>query len=290
MLTQVRRDRCGRSKAVQWCRCWSSLAFCGLFLIVAGCNQGGPFLTAQQGRPWTGNPQQQQQSWTQLNDLNRRASSLDADNNSLHSELAKSQQQVQYLNEHIDKLSRQLADTANQLKAEQLAKQEADRRVETIQASTRHRGGATITANNSLANSLKTISIPGIEVRPDADVIRIELPADRLFVQGTGQLQGSAQYLMDQVADAISRNYPRQMVGIEGHVDAGASPAGVVQQLAAIQTLAIYNTLTTRNRLPANQFFTVSHGTIHPLASNATAAGRAKNRRIEIVIYPDTIE
>jgi outer membrane protein OmpA-like peptidoglycan-associated protein len=207
----------------------------------------------------------------------------------LHSELAKAQQQVQYLNEHIDKLSRQLADTANQLKAEQLAKQEADRRVEAVQASTRHRGGATIKANNSLANSLKTIAIPGVDVRADADVIRIELPSDRLFVQGTGQLQASAQFLIDQVADAILRNYARQMIGIEGHTDSGAI-AGVEQQLAAAQTLAIYNTLTTRNRLPANQFFTVAHGASHPLASNATAAGRAKNRRIEIVVYPDTVD
>lgn len=267
------------------------LAIVGASLVIAatGCNQNGPFLASQPGKPWTSNPQQQQ-AYNQLNDLNRRASSLDADNNSLHSELAKAQQQVQYLNEHIDKLSRQLADTANQLKAEQLAKQEADRRVEAIQASTRHRGGATITANNSLANSLKTVSIPGIEVRPDADVIRIELPADRLFVQGTGQLQASAQYLLDQVADAITRNYARQMIGIEGHTDAGGALPAIEQQLTAAQTLAVFNTLTTRNRLPANQFFTVAHAGNHPLASNATAAGRTKNRRIEIVVYPDNID
>ena len=39
----------------------------------------------------------------------QRATALDADNNSLHAELAKSQQQIQYLNEHIEKLSRQEA-------------------------------------------------------------------------------------------------------------------------------------------------------------------------------------
>ena len=30
-------------------------------------------------------------------------------------------------------------------------------------------------------------------------------------------------------------------------------------------------------------------GENHPLVSNATPAGKAKNRRIEVVIYPDTI-
>jgi outer membrane protein OmpA-like peptidoglycan-associated protein len=35
------------------------------------------------------------------------------------------------------------------------------------------------------------------------------------------------------------------------------------------------------------QLFLVAHGGNHPLVSNATAAGRARNRRVEIVIYPE---
>lgn len=233
---------------------------------------------------------QQQAMLNQMNDLNRRATSLDADNGSLHAEIAKSQQQIQFLNEHVDKLSRQLADTANQLRSEQLAKQEAEKKIEAVLASTRHRGGATIMPNSSLENSLPAITLPNVEVRRDNDVIRIELPADRVFVQGTAQMQGSAQYLLDQVADAVARNYARQMIGIEGHADAGNVSPAVIQQLTTAQTLAVYNALTTRNRLPSHQLFTVSHGSNHPLASNATTAGRARNRRIEIVIYPESID
>lgn len=228
-------------------------------------------------------------AWSQQADLDRRANALDADNRDLHSELAKSQQQVQLLNDKIAVLSKQLADTAGLVKAEQLAKQEAERRAEMIQASTKLRGGATITANNSLARSLEVISIPGIEVRRDNDVIRIELPSDRIFAAGTAQIQPSAQILLDQVADSIARSYPRQMLGIEAHTDSNPAGAVVTQQLASAQTVAVFNVLTTRNRFPANQLFTVAHGANHPLASNATAAGRAKNRRVEIVVYPDVV-
>jgi chemotaxis protein MotB len=257
--------------------------------VSAGCNKG-PFVNAQAGSPWQSTAPQQQAVLSQMNDLNRRASSLDADNNNLHAELAKSQQQVQFLYEKIDKLSRQLTDTANQLKEVQLARQDAEQRVAAIQASTRHRGGATITANDSLSQSLQLISIPGVEVNRDNDVIRIVLPTDRLFVADTAQPQPSAQYLLDQVADAISRNYPRQMIGIEAHTDSGPAPASTAHQLAALQSVAVYSTLTGRNRLPSRQLFTVAHGANHPLASNGTAAGRSKNRRVEIVVYPDTVQ
>jgi chemotaxis protein MotB len=214
---------------------------------------------------------------------------LDADNRDLHSELAKSQQQVQLLNDKIAVLSKQLADTAGIVKAEQAAKQEAERRAEMIQASTRLRGGATITANNSLSKSLEVITIPGVEVRRDNDVIRIELPADRLFATGTAQVQASGQTLLDQVADALTRTYSRQMLGVEAHTDANPAGTAATQQLSSAQAVAVFNSFTTRNRIPANQLFTVAHGSNHPLASNATPAGRAKNRRIEIVVYPEVV-
>jgi chemotaxis protein MotB len=258
----------------------------GLFL--PGCTQSNPLIAKGPGAGWPTPNIGPQNAWTPSADLGRRAQALDADNRDLHSELAKSQQQVQLLNDKVALLSKQLADTANQLKAEQLAKQDAERKAEMVQASTRMRGGATITANNSLTRSLQTISIPGVEVRQDNDVIRIELPSDRLFVSGTAQLQGSAQYLLDQVADAVARNYPRQMLGLEAHTDAIPAGSATAQQLASAQVLAVYQSLTARNRLPSNQLFTVVHGANHPLASNATPAGRAKNRRIEVVVYPET--
>jgi flagellar motor protein MotB len=260
-----------------------------MLFTLAGCNNKGPFVNSQAGGPWQGAAVQQQAIASQMSDLNRRASSLDADNNNLHTELAKAQQQVQVLNETTNKLSRQLTDTVNQLRDEQLAKKEAERQVAAIQASTRYRGGATIKANDSLAGSLQAITIPGVEVERDNDVIRISLQADRLFVPGTVQLQPSAAFLLDQVADAIARNYPRQMIGVEAHTEGGVAPAPTTQQLTTSQSLVVYSSLVTRNRLNPRQLFTVAHGANHPLASNATAAGRAKNRRVELVVYPDSV-
>ena len=60
--------------------------------------------------------------------------------------------------------------------------------------------------------------------------------------------------------------------------------------LAAAQATAVFNQLTQRNRLPADQLKILAHGPTQPLASNANTAGQAKNRRIELVIYPEAVE
>ena len=261
----------------------------GLVLLV-GC-QNGQFGQQQQVPPWQQQPQQQPYM-SQMQDLNRRVTQLDANNRDLHMQLAQSQQSSQMASEQVKLLQKQLTDTATQLRTAQLAKQEAEKKVDTIQASTRHRGGAAITANNSIKSTLVPIDIPGVEVRQDEDVLRIELPADQLFRQGSVQLQPGAQQLLDTVSDAIMRNYPRQMIGVEGHTDppiSGATPI-TAHQLAAAQAYAVFESLATRSRLPANQLFVVSQGANLPRFSNESPAGRAKNRRVELVIYPETVK
>jgi flagellar motor protein MotB len=268
-----------------------ALTFMVLGLALAGCQQG-QFAQQPQGFAWQQQQAQQQQQpyVAQMQELSRRVAQLDTNNRDLHVQLAQSQQGSQVASEQVKLLQKQLTDTANQLRTAQLAKQDAEKKVDTVLASTRHRGGATITANNSIKSTLTPIEIPGLDVRIDGDVIRIELPADTLFRQGTVQIQPGATQVLDTVADAIARNYPRQMVGIEGHTDtpaSGASPT-TTHQLAAAQAYAVFEQLATRSRMPSNQLFVVSQGANRPRFSNETPAGRAKNRRVELVIYPET--
>jgi len=258
-----------------------------LNLWAVGCNQNR-MLTTQ---PTTTNGWQQlppQPYPPQVPDLGQRASALDADNRDLHAQLARSEQQVQLLKEQVELLQGRLGETANQLREMQVAKQDVEKQVETFQTSTLRGGGAILKANNSLQDSLGLIHIPGAEVRQDGDVIRIELPADQLFQPGTSQLLPSAYNLLDLVANAITRAYPKQVVGIEGYTDNSALNGAGSHQLTASQAVAVLDVLQRRNHLPANQLFSVGQGANHPRVSNATAEGRAKNRRLEVVIYPET--
>ena len=264
-----------------------------MLAALVGC-QNGPFAPQQQGFNWQAGqqpPPAEQPYLAQLQELNRRVTQLDQNNRDLHMQLAQAQQGAQASSDQVKFLQKQLADTATQLRSAQLAKQDAEKKVDAIQASTRHRGGATISANNSIKSTLTPIEIPGLEVTQDADVIRIVLPADQLFRQGSVQLQPGAGQTLDSVADAITRNYSRQIVGIEGHTDtplSGAVPTAA-HQLSAAQAYAVLEHLTNRSRMPAQQLFVLSQGANRPRYSNETPAGRAGNRRIELVIYPETM-
>lgn len=258
-------------------------------LLSSGCGQNA-FLTPQQQMAM----QQQQSTYvTQVQELERRVNELDISNRDMYSRLAQSDQQQQVYRDQVALLQQQLKDTANQLRETQLARQEAEKNVQVMNASTRKLGGAMITANNSVRQALSTIEIPGVEVRQEQDVIRIEMPADELFQTGTGQLTATAYTYLDRVADAVARNYPRQRIVIEGHTDSGPTFVGTnttMHQLSTTQAIAVFDTLTRRNRMPPRQFSVMGMGANYPRASNATDAGRAKNRRIELVIYPQTID
>jgi flagellar motor protein MotB len=60
-------------------------------------------------------------------------------------------------------------------------------------------------------------------------------------------------------------------------------------QLTAAQAMAVFEQLSYRHQLLPQQLFVLGHGENFPVASNATAAGQSRNRRVEIVIYPEVV-
>lgn len=263
----------------------------GCALAALGCKQN-PFQPAGAATTSPGQAgifaQQQPVSSSQLADLNKRLGQLDGVNSDLNRQIAQSQQEIQMLKEQNGLLQKQLGEEANRSKQALAARQEVEKQFSMLQASTQRQGGAAITANSSVKQSLETVNIPGLAIRQDGEVIRIEIPADRLFAP-TGQMTADGQRTLDEVAGAIGRSYPRQRIVIEGHGDGSAAGSPQSHLISSAQAQAVFQQLTTRNQLPASQLSILAAGDNHPLAAVATPEGRAKNQRIEIVVYPDAI-
>jgi chemotaxis protein MotB len=250
---------------------------------------------------------------SQIAELERKARQLDDTNRQLTSQLAQSQQEIQLYKDRSDVMQRQLADVSGQLQESRIA---ASRPMSTpmiamapppvvtappptaalpkppTTESTR-RSGARLTANVSPPQDTGTrlgIRSLGYTVDETGGTIRLQIPADQLFASGTAQLTPSAAGILDRVAAILQSEYSGKRVSIEGHTDNAPLYGGTYStshQLASAQTSAIFEQWTRRNQLPASQLTTLAHGANYPIADNQTAAGRAANRRIEIVIYAE---
>jgi chemotaxis protein MotB len=92
------------------------------------------------------------------------------------------------------------------------------------------------------------------------------------------------------VAAELVRTYPEQIIGVEGHTDTDPIVGSQVRsnhELSIARAQAVFDVLVARTRLQGNQLFVVGHGSNHPIVSNATPEGKQRNRRVELVVYPD---
>jgi flagellar motor protein MotB len=256
---------------------------------LAGCNNL-PFQPKQQNQAAL---TQQMQTLVQQNqEYQSRATTLDRDNQETQTLLAQSRQQIQLLNDELTATRGQLQTTTDQLLATRTESDQLRTQSSQLVATVQQRAGAEIRANNTLLKNIAIKQIPGIQVRQDGDVVRVEAPADRLFMPGSNYFQNGGEALLESIGADLRRNFPDNIIGIEGHTDEGATHSQQFptnHHLAAAQALAAYNALVQRGTMPANQLFVIGHGANHPVVSNANAEGQARNRRIEFVVYPERI-
>lgn len=255
---------------------------------LSGCAENSLALKSQ-----TTALQQQQVALQQRNtELQSRASTLDRDNQELESLLAQTRQQSKVIEDQLAAVREQLTTATAQLAQVRDEKQLTEKQAEALLASVRKRSGAQITANNSMQKNLPALNLPGIEVRVDGDVVRVELPVSRLFQPGSTVLQPVSGATLDSVAAELARAYPDQTIGIEGHTDNDfirTPGVGDHQQLSVARATAVYQYLVARGQIASNRMFIVGHGSNHPVVSNATAAGKERNNRVELVVYPEKI-
>ena len=115
-------------------------------------------------------------------------------------------------------------------------------------------------------------------------VVRV-LTDQLLFASGQATLQTAGFPLLNEVAQLLNvdKSHP---ITVEGHTDnvpISSSQYPSNWELSTDRATTVVRYLiakgVNRGRLGA-----VGYADLHPLASNATAAGRAKNRRVEIVL------
>jgi len=133
-----------------------------------------------------------------------------------------------------------------------------------------------------------TQPVPTPPPDPKGDVLYADLSASGrviipfVFQPGKDELAASSQPQIDRIV-AMMRNHPDLFLRIEGHTDNTGDPDDNMR-LSAQRALAVQTMIMAANVNP-KRLDAVGVGGLQPLASNATAEGREKNRRIEIVMW-----
>lgn len=108
-------------------------------------------------------------------------------------------------------------------------------------------------------------------------------PIGLIFPTGSAQIESNYFALLRKLQDAIN-TFPGSIVVIEGHTDSfGGDDANL--ELSQARAAAVREYLLANMRgIPAEDIQPVGFGESRPVANNETEEGRAKNRRIDIVI------
>jgi chemotaxis protein MotB len=114
----------------------------------------------------------------------------------------------------------------------------------------------------------------------------IRLLTDKvLYDSGSATLNPGARPLLDRIAQLLRTEFDHPIV-VEGHTDdrpiaSAEFPTNWELSAARATTVVRY---FIRDHVAPGRLAASGYGAMHPLTTNATAAGRSRNRRVEIVL------
>ena len=136
--------------------------------------------------------------------------------------------------------------------------------------------------------SIPIITVPGVEVRQVGQSVRIAIPESMIFEPGSiDKIQSSGEELLLKMVSELKTNYPDNVIIIEGHTDSMVidprNPSHLLE-FSAYQAKVVAKHLASAVRIDPAQLRIVGCGANDPIAENTTEEGRARNRRIELVV------
>lgn len=111
----------------------------------------------------------------------------------------------------------------------------------------------------------------------------IGIASDASFAVDSSTLSSRAQGIFNKIAN-ILREYNNTAVHVVGHTDSSGA-ASYNMKLSLERSRSVAGFLVNRG-VNSKRVLTWGRGENEPIASNSTKAGRAKNRRVDIVLKP----
>lgn len=122
----------------------------------------------------------------------------------------------------------------------------------------------------------------GVEVsRTEDNRLKLDIPSDVSFDSNRAVIKANFRPILDKFATGLVSN-PATTVQIIGHTDSSGTDA--INNPLSVNRAASTRDYLTAKGIAASRIAIDGRGSREPIASNDTAAGRAKNRRVEIYV------
>ena len=122
---------------------------------------------------------------------------------------------------------------------------------------------------------------------PSAGTVTVTLPNAILFSSGKASLKKATSVELDHIRSVLREKYSGRQINVVGHTDSDPIKKSKWKdnwELSAQRALSVVRYLVARG-IPTENIRAVGCGESQPIASNASASGKARNRRVEIVVH-----
>ena len=250
----------------------------------------------------------------QLDQLQKEYDSLLSDRNALQQELTALQKKYNALDESYSALeqnsSKEIADNVQknrellaQLEAKELAlaaendrllkleadMQERSQRIAELEALIASKDQAMRDLKNAISSALTAFEGKGLTVEQRNGKVYVSMENKLLFKSGSWAIGSKGRIAIEQLGSVLADN-PEIAVLIEGHTDNDPfSSGGQIANnwdLSTKRATSIVQILSENARINPESLTAAGRGEYAPIASNDTKEGKAKNRRIEVVLTP----
>ena len=146
-------------------------------------------------------------------------------------------------------------------------------------------GGVGLYMDNQESKLRARLQGSGVSVTRVGDDIILDMPSNITFDTDQSAIKPQFYDTLNSVA-IVLREFDQTLIDVTGHTDSTGTPQHN-QRLSEARAGSVADYLVAQGNNP-QRFQVIGMGQNDPIATNATAEGRAQNRRVEIRIVPLT--
>jgi len=220
----------------------------------------------------------------------------DADLSRLNKELQKLEKELQDKEKSLLEQESALMErekTVKELKAKldglQADLQKREKRVFELQRQINAKDSAVNAMRIKISEALTGFEDKGIRVQTRNGKVYVSMESQLLFRSGRTDVDEEGRKALLQLAGALNKDEKFEIM-IEGHTDSIPIKTARFEDnwdLSVLRATSMLRILTIDGGVSSKRIIPAGRGEYLPISSNSTEAGRAQNRRIEIIIAPD---